>query len=214
MSDDSVLIGCPTYKGLDSCLDEYLAAVDALEWKNRRLILVDNTDDEGEYAFSIAPKVEAMGGTVKHVPRSKDWEDTFFRSWCVIANHAEFNGYDWVFSLEGDVIVPPLTLDTMLNVAGYITAPFVTHTYPYHNGREGFYQGLGCTLMKTGLLTVALSSRYKEVPAVEAAIYDVAKRNSHASLHQLLDIKHVDPEGRYWKFERVMNDEVAVEVET
>src|SRR5262245_19484254 len=120
-------------------------------------MLVDNTNDGGDYANEIKPKVEAVGGTVRRVEPSTDWEDTFCRSWGVLAMHAKWNGYTWILSLEQDVILKnPLSIDTMLNVAGYLQAPFVTHTYPYHHGKPGFYQGLGCTLIKTELVTLAL----------------------------------------------------------
>lgn len=205
--DDTVLVAAPTYSGLSSCLDEYLAAYAAFKWPRRNLMLVDNTRDGGVYAGSIKTKVEAVGGTLRRIEPSDDWEDTFQRAWSLILTHALWNGYTWVLSLEQDVICPPLTLDTLLNVAGYIKAPFVTHTYPYHNGKAGFYQGLGCTLMKTELLQGALEYVYRRIPTVEGAIYDVAKRNSHAVLHQLLPIEHRDDPTRHWQFEKTTNDD-------
>ena len=211
---DTVLIGCPTYKGLQNCLDEYLDAYKAFEWPRRSLMLVDNTNDGGEYARSIRAKVESVPrGSLKRIEPSEDWEDTFYRAWNVILTHALWNGYTWVLSLEQDVICPPLTVDTLLNTAGYIKAPFVTHTYPYHNGKPGFYQGLGCTLMKTELLDGALNYAYKRMPTVEGAIYDVAKRNTHAVLHQLLPIEHRDDPSRHWQFMKATDDEVSIGIE-
>jgi hypothetical protein len=210
---DTVLVACPTYSGLATCLDEYLAAYAALRWGNKRLMIVDNTKDDGEYARLIRPKVEAVGGLLRRIEPSSDWDDTFGRAWGVILQHARWNAYRWVFSLEQDVIVPPLTLDTLLNVAGYIKAPLVLHTYPYHGGKPGFYQGLGCTLMSTDLLGGALDVVYKRLPFVEAAIFDVGKRNSHAVLHQLLDIKHRDDTSRHWDFVGTTSDEIAVGIE-
>lgn len=214
VENDTVLVGCPTYSGLEPCLDEYLEAYKNLKWPRRNLMLVDNTADDGEYAASVKEKIENAGGMIRRIVPSKDWEDTFNRAWNLILTHALWNGYTWVWSLEQDVIVPELTLDTMLNVATYIKAPFVTHTYPYHGGKPGFYQGLGCTLMKTELLEGALSYAYKRIPTVEGAIYDVAKRNSHAILHQLLPIEHRDGDKRHWQFEGTTNDEVAIGIES
>jgi hypothetical protein len=208
--EDTVLVACPTYDGLASCLEEYLSAYKALKWPRRQLMLVDNTRDGGKYAASIKGKVEDAGGTLRRIEPSDDWEDTFNRAWGLILTHALWNGYTWVLSLEQDVIVPELTLDTMLNVAGYIKAPFVTHTYPYHGGKPGYYQGLGCTLMKTELLNGALTYVYKRIPTVEGAIYDVAKRNTHAVLHQLLPIEHRDADNRHWQFEKTTTDDVPI----
>lgn len=214
VEQDTVLVACPTYNGLATCLDEYLDAFDRFHWPRRSLMLVDNTDDDGAYARSILSKVESKPARMlKRITPSDDWEDTFNRAWHVILTHALWNGYTWVMSLEQDVICPELTLDTLLNVAAYIRAPFVTHTYPYHNGKPGFYQGLGCTLMKTELLDGALNHVYKRLPTVEGAIYDVAKRNSHAVLHQLLDIQHRDDPSRHWQFAKTTNDEVAIGIE-
>lgn len=210
--EDTVLVGCPTYSGLAEVLDEYLAAYAAMAWPHRRLMLVDNSDGP-EYARSIKEKVEAVGGRVAHIQPSADWEDTFSRSWGVLLQHARWNGYKWILSLEQDVIVPPLTLDTLLNVAGYVKAPFVTHTYPYHNGKPGFYQGLGCTLMRTELVGYALDYTYARIPAVEGAIYDAAKRGSHVVLHRLLDIEHRDARDGTWTFESTTSDEIAVGIE-
>jgi hypothetical protein len=214
VQQDSTLIACPTYDGLKDCLDEYLEAYKELKWPHRNLMLVDNTDDGGKYAESIKEKVESYGGTLRRIEPSKDWEDTFNRAWNLILTHALWNGYTWVFSLEQDVIVPPMALDTLLNAACYVSAPFVLHTYPYHNGKEGYYQGLGCTLMKTELLEGALEYAYKRIPTVEGSIFDVAKRNSHVVLHQLLKIEHRDAKDRHWQFEKTTNDEVAIGIES
>lgn len=211
---DTVLVGCPTYSGHVTCLDEYLEAYSKLKWPRRHLMLVDTTRDGGDYARSIREKVERVEGSIRRIEPSNDWEDTFCRAWNLLLTHALWNGYTWFFSLESDVIVPELTLDTLLNVAAYIKAPFVTHTYPYHNGKPGYYQGLGCTLMKTELLEGALTYAYKRVPSVEGSIYDVAKRNSHAVLHQLLDIKHSDGDQRNWQFEKTTTDEVSIGIES
>lgn len=198
--NDRVLVACPTYNGLSDHLDAYLAAYEAFHWPERRLLLVDNTPDGGAYSLEITPRVEAVGGMVRHVEPSEDFDDTFAQCWRIISAHAEANGYDWVLSLEQDVIAPPLALDTMLNVAGYCMAPFVVHTVPYHFGKPGYYQGLGLTLMKAELLQGALTVAFRRVPYVEAAIYDVAKRGTHVSLHEMLDVKHLDGAKRYNQF--------------
>lgn len=212
---DKVLVACPTYSGMAYCLDDYLAAYSALAWPNRGLMLVDNTRDGGAWAEEIREKVETDGRRhLRHVEPMADFEGTFNRSWRVILDHAEFNGYDYVLSLEADVIVPPLALDALLNVAGYAKAPFVSHMYPFHHGRSGLYEGLGCVLIATNLLKTALDVTYKTIPYTEAAIYDVAHRVSHMTLRDLFPIEHRDapPGEKPWQYERT-TDPVAVEIE-
>lgn len=215
MTMDKVLVACPTYQGMAYCLDEYLAAYDELAWPNRGLMLVDNTRDAGAWAESIRSKVETDPRKhLRHVPPGADFEATFHQCWRTILDHAEFNGYDYVFSLEADVIVPPLALDALLNVAGYCRAAFVSHLYPFHYGRNGLYEGLGCVLMATKLLRTALDVSYKTIPYTEAAIYDCAVRVSHMTLRDLFPIEHRDapPGEKAWQYDRI-DDPVAVQIE-
>lgn len=216
MAGDKVLVACPTYAGMEYCLDEYLARYDALAWPNRGLMLVDNTRDGGAWAESIRHKVET-GDPRRHLRRvgpSPDFEETFHRAWRVILDHADMNGYDWVFSLEADVMVPALALDALLNVAGYAQAPFVSHLYPFHHGRQGVYEGLGCVLIATKLLRTALDVTHKQVPYTEAAIYDAAARVSRMTLRDLFPIEHRDapPGAKPWQYDRT-DDAVAVMIE-
>lgn len=193
---DSVLVACPTYEGLSDLLDAYLDAYNNFKWPNRDLLLVDNTRDDGKYANSL----RARGLNVLRVEPLKEFQKTFSLCWKVIAQYANDHLYRWILSLEQDVICPPLTIDTLLNVAGYIQAPFVTHLYPYHWGMNGLYQGLGCSLIRRHLLNTAMTMNEKE-NLVEGSIYAVAISQSHASLNGLLDIKHLDGKKRFWQYE-------------
>jgi len=195
MNDDSVLVACPTYSGLADCLDEYLKAFHAFSYEDKSLLLVDNTKDGGAYARDLAFKA-----TTRHVTPRKTFQETFGLCWKEILSHAEENGFRWVFSLEQDVICDhPLTIDTLLNIAGYVKAPFVTHTYPYHWGVNKLYQGLGCTLILTGLLREAMDD-FDVEGLVEGSIYKLAQRTSHVSLTGLFPIRHLDGQNRYWQY--------------
>lgn len=193
---DSVLVACPTYKGLEDLLDQYLTSYNAFSWQNRELLLVDNTKDNGVYTETLRQK----GLNVIHIEPTDSFQDTFALCWQEIARYASERNVRWVFSLEQDVICPPLTLDTLLNVAGYVQTPFVTHTYPYHFGAKGLYQGLGCTLILRELLDKAMTELRENKLLVEEAIYKLAVRQSHVSLTGLLDIKHLDGQKGYWQF--------------
>jgi hypothetical protein len=203
---DSVLVAAPTYRGKRYCLVEYLEAYDAFQYPNRDLLLIDNTGDEGKYARWMRRE---FGVGVQHIEPEAQFEDTFLACWDAISAYADEHQYGWVLSLEQDVIAPPMLLDTLLNAATYLVAPFVTHTYPFHDGREGFYQGMGCTLMSSGLLKRAMA--YVHEPnaitgLVEGAVYEVARRGSNIALHGLLDVRHADGDGTEFRQYKPITD--------
>ena len=203
---DSVLVAAPTYRGKRYCLVHYLEAYDEFTYPNRDLLLVDNTGDEGKYADWMRREFNVA---VEHIEPDAEFEVTFLQAWEIIAAYAVEHQYGWVLSLEQDVIGPPLLIDTLLNAAAYLGAPFVTHSYPFHDGKEGFYQGMGCTLMSTGLLKRAMEYVHEDVPVkglVEGAIYEVARRGSQIALKDLLPLTHLDGDGTEFRQYRVITD--------
>ena len=193
----SVLVAAPTYVHKDYCLDEYIDAYNSFVWPNRSLMLVDNSRDGGKYARHLRRlKIPIV---VREEP-SRDFEETFSRCWRRILEQAQSGGWEWILSLETDVIGPPLLIDTLLNIALFVQAPFVCHAYPYHDGRiHEMYQGLGCVLMTTELLARAMKEhddpKSPGHDVVEGAVYEVARSNSHVALATLLDLKHRDAPG-------------------
>lgn len=214
MTPYSVLVAAPTYIGKDYALDAYLAAYEAFTFPHRRLLLVDNTRDEGEYAQHLLD----LNAPVRRVEPSRDFEETFTRCWRTILEEAVAGEFTWVLSLESDVIGPPNLIDTLLNCASYCAAPFVTHCYPYHDGRsDEMYQGLGCVLLTTELLAKAmelcLDPEFAGHGLPEAAIFEAARNQSHISLATLLDIKHLDSPGggstTYWQYDEIDDPRVV-----
>lgn len=207
---DSVLVACPTYSGKRYAIVEYVEAYERFEYPNRDLLLVDNTGDGGEYARWMA---DAFGIGVRHIEPELEFEDTFTKAWRVILEHAQDHRYGWVLSLEQDVIGPPLLVDALLNAATYVGAPFVTHTYPYHDGKQQYYQGMGCTLMSTSLLAEAMRVVDEPGPVqgiVEGAVYEVAKRASHISLHEMLTLAHIDGGGGFRQYRPITDPRVVL----
>lgn len=208
---DSVLVACPTYRGKRYALVHYMESFEAFEYPNRDLLLVDNTGDEGKYAAWLERE---FGVGVRHIEPEPEFEDTFLRAWEIITDYAVEHQYGWVLSLEQDVIAPPMLIDTLLNAATYIGAPFVTHTYPFHDGKDGYYQGLGCTLMATTMLARAME--YVKQPdtgtqgLVEGAIYAVAQRGTHISIQDLLPLAHLDGDGEFRQYKPITDPRIAL----
>lgn len=207
---DSVLVACPTYSGKRYALVEYMDAYERFAYPNRDLMLVDNTGDGGEYAAWLAAEFPVR---VEHIEPALDFELTFTEAWRRILRYAREHMYGWVLSLEQDVIGPPLLIDTLLNAAAYVGAPFVTHTYPYHDGKPDYYQGMGCTLMSLPLLQEAIFLLDEPGPAqgiIEGAVYEVAKRATHVSLHQTLPLVHLDGGGGYRQYRPITDPRVVM----
>lgn len=219
--EDSVLVAAPTYRGKDYALDRYQAAYEAFEWPERSLLLVDNTRDGGEYAQSLRdrgiPKVLRVEPTF-------DFEETFTMCWREVLRVALDEEWKFVLALETDVIGPPLLVDTLLNIAGYCHSPFVTVTYPYHDGRlREYYQGLGCLLMSTELLALAMRKCDEEDTPwsglVEGAVYETGKHHTHVSLHEYpgLRLEHLDHPGNghgnvpeEWQYDEITDPRIVL----
>jgi len=123
-----------------------------------------------------------------HIDALPSFDATFHRSWQIIHQEAVIEGYDWVFSVEADNIVPPESLTKLMEIAQAGQFEVVTHTYPMHlveqaksgrttsMGSQRFvYNELGCCLMSTRLLGLGLadSSRY---PNFTAALFHSANK--------------------------------------
>ncbi len=207
---DSVLVAAPTYRGKRYCLVHYIEAYNDFAYPNRDLLLVDNTGDEGKYAAWMSKE---FGVGVRHIEPEAEFEHTFTRAWEVITDYAVEHMYGWVLSLEQDIIGPPLLIDTLLNAAAYVASPFVTHTYPFHDGKPGYYQAMGCTLMATSLLVRAMDYVKEEgytKGLVEGAIYEVARRGTHISLHDLLPLTHLDGDGEFRQYRPITDPRVEM----
>lgn len=126
MSQPKVLIGCPTYESYEYCIQDYLAAVKALTYKNYDLLFVDNSKTD-----SFAKKLQALGANVKRIPWHEDVKKRIEISRNMLREEVLENNYDYFFSLEQDVIPPQNTIEQLLKhekdvVAGVYFYPFTT----------------------------------------------------------------------------------------
>jgi hypothetical protein len=140
----SVLVACPTALVKDYALDAYLAGFEALEYDNRDLLMVDTTDDEGEYAS----KLLAMGVNVVHIDPDREGGGlyaTIDRAWEVILKKG--SAYDYVLSLESDTVIAPEGLTQMVAIANMFRAVVVRHAY-MHRKVSGYAPNLGILLLR------------------------------------------------------------------
>lgn len=199
-----VLVACPTYRGKAYSLEAYITAYNSFTYPHRALFMVDNTGTGLEYYEHL----RKVGVDADHIDPTSDFHETFSMCWKRIARKAKEGGFHWVMSIEADNICPPLTIDTMLNVASYCRALHVCHSYPWHGSQsnQGVLVGLGCNLINAEMLWDIFSQETWFTNAVESEIYEYPKLKGYPTveLHRLLDIRHLDDKtaSEFYHFQR------------
>lgn len=185
-----VLVACPTYLGKHYALEAYLSAYKAFTYPEKSLFMVDNTGTGLRYYEHL----KSLNVPCEHIDPSRDWQETFARSWQKIWKQAELGGFRWVASIEADNICPPLTIDALLNVACYCRAVHVAHAYDWHRSKMGTLIGLGCNLISTDLLREVFTKEKWMSDAFEAEVYEHPKHQGYPTveLYNLLDVRHLD----------------------
>jgi hypothetical protein len=127
-----VLVACPTYKGKAYCLDAWAENVKSFTYLNYDVLLVDNTNDDGEHAQEIRDRT---GFTVIHHYNKDAKTINYIMAECneEIRKYFLENDYDYLFSLESDVF--PKNKDIIQKFINY-NLPIVSGWY--HIGDPGY----------------------------------------------------------------------------
>lgn len=191
-SADTVLVACPTYKGKSYCLGAYIEAYNNFMYPKRGLYMVDNTPTGDSYTQHL----KSLNVACERIAPEADFQATFAKAWQAIVDYAVKEGWEWIASIEQDNICPPITLDTLLNIAAYCKAVHVAHSYPWHKSQasDGRLIGLGCNLIKTELLQAIFAQEQWHTNAIESEIFEYPKVLGIPSVevHNILEIKHLD----------------------
>lgn len=107
-----VLVFTITYSGKDYIYEEWKKASKAMTYPNFDHVVIDNTDDDGEYA----KKLEKDFWTIK-VPRGNNSREAMARSQETARRLAVKEGYDYFLSLESDIIPTPTVIQDLLKDA-------------------------------------------------------------------------------------------------
>ena len=207
LKDDNVLVACPNYLGKSYALEAYLKAYNSFSYPFRGLFMVDNTGK----SLKFYEHLKSLKVPCAHVNPTRNWHETFSRCWKKITEHAVENKYRWVASIEADNVCPALTLDILLNIAGYTRAVHVAHGYDWHSitwetqsPSSQKLIGLGCNLILTELLAEIYAQKKWATDAFEAEVYEYPKRHGKVTveLYNLIDIRHFDakPGEEFYQF--------------
>lgn len=208
IEQDNVLVACPTYKGKSYSLEAYISAYNNFTYPHKGLFMVDNTGDGMKYFEHL----KSLKVPCDYVPPDKTWQKTFAMCWKRITREAKDKGYRWVASIEADNICPPLTLDALLNVAGFTRSVHVAHSYLWHEITQAVHNtparliGLGCNLILTDLLVEVFKQKKWPSDSFEAEIYAYPQRHGMTTIeiHNMLDVRHSEarPGDEYYIFDR------------
>jgi cellulose synthase/poly-beta-1,6-N-acetylglucosamine synthase-like glycosyltransferase len=98
-----VLIFTPTYSGKDYCLDEFLENCKKFTYSNKEHIIVDNTEDDGQYFEKLKAKAEPQGIKVFRVSRGNNSREALARAQNFGRKYFLEGDYDYFLSLESDI---------------------------------------------------------------------------------------------------------------
>jgi len=104
-----ILIGCPTSDYKEYSLKEYLEGIKNLTYKNFDLVLVDNS--KNDYYFN---KLKSSGINVIKGKYFESAKDRVIDSRNILREYCLKNDYDYLLSLEQDVVPPKDVIERLL----------------------------------------------------------------------------------------------------
>lgn len=125
-----ILIGCPTSEHKAYCLERYAEGIKNLNYKNFDVLIVDNS--KGNDYFN---KIKSLGLNVVKDNCLEKARDRIVSSRNLIRNYLLNHGYDYLLSLEQDVIPPPEVIETLLEHKKDIVSG-VYFNYKEENGNK------------------------------------------------------------------------------
>jgi hypothetical protein len=126
-----ILTGCPTWEGKRYCLPEYAAAIKTLAGQAPAdILLIDNTNGDGYLA-----ELRAAGLPAEKGPWLPGARDRIVASRNILRQRVLDAGYDYLFSIEQDVIPAPDALQKLSSHGNDIVTGIVRTPLPW-NGDE------------------------------------------------------------------------------
>jgi len=110
-----VLAFTVTYSGKDYCLDEFIENIQKFTYANYEHIVIDNTNDNGEYTQRLKDKFEPLGMKVYHVNRGENSREALAKSQNLAREIFLKGDYDYLFSLESDIFPKPNIIDVLVS---------------------------------------------------------------------------------------------------
>lgn len=104
-----VLVGCPTSDIFSYCIGEFLERVRNLSYSSYDILMVDNSKNDDYYKTLKGRGINTLKGLY-----FDDWRQRVVHSRNMIIKHALENNYDYLLSLDQDVIPPTDVIETLM----------------------------------------------------------------------------------------------------
>ncbi len=105
-----ILVGCPTFEGKKYCLSEFAEGLKNLSYDNFDVLLVDNTKDDNY--FNEIKKIGLPAVKGEFLEKATD---RIAESRNILKEKVLAGGYDYLFSLEQDVVAPKDAIQKLLS---------------------------------------------------------------------------------------------------
>jgi GT2 family glycosyltransferase len=98
-----VLVACPTYEGMQYCLDRFVKAIKEIDYENYDILLVDNSENDSYFdTLSAIPHIKCLRDKTSEKNPRKKIADSRNR----ILEYALQEKYDYILMMDQDVIPP------------------------------------------------------------------------------------------------------------
>lgn len=139
-----ILVSCPTYDGKEYSIERWVAAVNALDWPSKEILLVDNSETPGFFE-RWCHRVPMLRFTIHGTPEHK-----IAASMERIRKYFLAGNFRWWFNVEADVIVPPDMIRLLLGWGEQFD--WLSHNYPNRCDQSKPMSGFGCSLFSRNIM--------------------------------------------------------------
>lgn len=109
-----ILIGCPTYQAMEYCINEFIQRINEFTYPNYEAIIVDNSNEDIFYKKLKDLTKNTKIKILKDNCGLKDGMDKLIHSRNFIKDYFLNGDYDYLFTMDQDVIPPTNILEKLL----------------------------------------------------------------------------------------------------
>ena len=117
-----ILVGCPTADLKEYCLEQYVQRLKELTYKDFDILLVDNSKTE-----DYSKKIQSLGINCIKGEYHNSVPERVIKSRNILRNYALEHDYDYLLSLEQDVLPPKDVIEQLLDVHQDIVSGITPH---------------------------------------------------------------------------------------